>query len=62
MNENEQPKQEQQPAIKGKSEEYQNFENALMHTLTVPKEELDFRLKADKEENRRKTARPSDTT
>jgi hypothetical protein len=34
--------------VKEPSTEYQNFEKALKHALTVPKAELDRRLEEDK--------------
>ncbi len=48
-----------QDAIPVKSAEYQNFEKTLRHILTIPKTELDRRVKADKEQ--RQSASSPDT-
>jgi hypothetical protein len=54
MPENEDDKSDR---VKEPSEEYKNFETVLKQVVSVPKEEMDRRLKADKEARKQKRAK-----
>lgn len=52
------PEPTEEPDMRPKSAEYQNFEAGLKQVLSVSKEELARRLQADKEQRASKKAKP----